>query len=1143
MKSGTRLGDFTVVRPLASGGMGSVYLATGPTGERVAIKTVDSGSASHLVGLRHEIRALLALDHPSIVRIVGHGLYEAMPWFAMEYIDGLPLRDHFTSSHETKLLDEDIETLVHAETLAAVTYRDAKGAWRSSLLPPDEQRILLLQMAKVLRGLGHLHAAGLVHRDLKPENIVVRQRSQDPVIVDFGIATQSAGSARERLSRVANIAGTPAYMAPEQTIGLWLDARADLYSVGCMIYEILSGRPPFVADSFVQYAAAHVYSTVPPLPASVSVDLANLVYRLLEKAPEDRPGYGHDVAREIERILGAERSDDAPPVYLCRPELVGREQPLKECKRVITALRKGQGGLTLITGPRGIGKTRFAIELSSMVESLRDVECVLVAHNPNLGDSEGQNPFTSVLSEIADRCRELGPEFTRVAFEGRVAVLAKVHPPILDLPGMEDVVPAPDLPMVSEAMLRTQAFLELMQRVFSGRPVALILDEFDPRYLRYLQMVRAEQNTRPTPLWIFMTVGSDLRLVVDGFARHQILTLEPLNHDLTQHLVRRALGLKVLPEALAGLVYDRSGGNPALAMELLRSAVEHGYLERNAQGKWLLSTRKDAPELPQDTDAGRLMLNRIETFPSASQSLIHYLAFANHPLNIPLIERLLGDTGALDEAIAPLIGCNAVEFRPNEVRIQGNQLQKAVHQRLSQTMRRQVHSDLARELRREPVVDLQVVAIHHREAGENELAQSAFLVAAHAARRRGDVATQWQNLRAYLDTKPPASDDLFTAYLDFLAHSQRLARTQEIRALSEEALAKAQAAGRIDICARIMTFQASQLGSSNIEASIQLMTQALKLVESIRDDDMRCRVLVSYGHFLLVAGRGAQAEPIFREARLLASSLDQGQATASAAMNHAAALLTMSRYEEAVEGLLDALKICQKNDLDELEAYVLGNLSIIYREHIENLPEALRLVREAVALHAACFDLPGEAHASMYEAGTLVMMRDFDEAVETAERAMKLNIVAETGDATLLKAQTVLGMALAGVGRIEEARTVFWEGRTHGGPNQERLYLALEAGAMERRLGDLDAAQEWLAWGAQNDDEWTLDDQTLILAARAHLALAHREAPIWPPPHAVKPARRVRGVERAIQSQDELWFGETPADAWDAMPSLAPESA
>ncbi len=1136
MKSGTQLGEFIIVRPLASGGMGSVYLATGPTGERVAIKTVDSGSAAHLVSLRHEIRALLALDHPSIVRIVGHGLYEAMPWFAMEFIEGLPLRDHFTSSHETKLLDEDIETLVHAETLAAVTYRDAKGAWRSSLLPPDEQRILLLQMAKVLRGLGHLHAAGLVHRDLKPENIVVRQRSQEPVIVDFGIATQSAGSARERLSRVANIAGTPAYMAPEQTIGKWLDARADLYSVGCMIYEILSGRPPFVADSFVQFAAAHVYAAVPPLPEHVPAELANLVYRLLAKAPDDRPGYGHDVAREIERILGVESEEDAPPVYLYRPELVGRDQPMEECNRAVEALRSGQGGLTLITGPRGIGKTRFAIELSTAIDALRDVECVLVAHNPNSGGIEGQNPFTSVLAEVADRCRELGPEFTAEAFEGRVAVLAKVYPPLLDLPGMEGVVPAPDLPAASEAMRRTEAFLELMQRVFHGRPVALVLDEFDPRYLSYLHMIRSVHNTHPTQLWLFMTVSSELSRVVEKFARHQVVGLAPLDRETTGHFVRRALGLSAIPRTFADLVFERSHGNPALAMELVRRSVDLGYLERDSHGQWLIS---DARGLPRDTDAGRLMLNRVEAFPAASQVLLHYLALAEHPLTVQVVENLLGSKDAVDGAIAPLLDCGAVEFRSNELRIFANQLQLAVLQKLAEDERRTLHSHLARALSEGPSLKHRVIAIHHQKAGEIEMAQTTFLCAAEAAQNRGDLSVRWENLRDYLEAKPPSSDDLFNAYLTFLSISHRLTKTQDVRTFAEEGLRAADAAGRVDVRALIMTTQATQLGSSNIDKAIELMTQALDLANALEDDDVRCRVMAAYGAMLLHIGRGAEAEPLCSEARRLSQNLDAFTA-ASAALNHAVALLTLSRYDEAIVGLKEALKTCREHNLEILEAYVLGNLSIIYCEHLEDLPESLRMVRQARAMHHACLDLPGEAYAAIGEAKTLVLMHDFDNGLQAAESALQLNIVAETGDYALLAAQTTLGMALAGVGRIDEARTVFAEGRHRQSPATQRLLHSTEAAAMERRLGNLDAADEWLLWGAQNDEEWSPDDQVLLLVAQAHLAMAHGKSPLWPPSQPVKPTPHVRALERAIRILDEeRWFGEDKADAVAALPSLA----
>ncbi|MEZ4461975.1 MAG: protein kinase [bacterium] len=1137
MKPGTQLGEFTIVRPLASGGMGSVHLATNPAGERVAIKTVDSSSAAHLVSLRREIRALLAIDHPSIVRIVGHGLYEAIPWFAMEYIEGYPLRDHFTSSYETRLLHEGSDTLVHAPTLVAEPSQEPLLAWNQKVLPPDEQRTLLLQMARVLRGLGHLHAAGLVHRDLKPENIVVRQRDQEPVIVDFGIATSSAAGARERLSRVVSVAGTPAYMSPEQSLGRWSDARADLYSIGCMLYEILCGRPPFVADSFVKYAAAHAYQPPPPLPARVSKPLADLVARLLAKAPEERPGYAHDVAADIERILGATASKETPPTYLYRPDLVGRDEAMAACRDAITQLRTGKAGLTIIAGARGSGKTRLAIELASEVEGFSDMACVLVSNNPGEEQARGQNPFTAVLADIADRCRERGPEFTKVAFAGQVAVLAKVYPPLTELPGLEDLKIGPDLPVMAETMRRTKAFMELMQRVFPGKPVALILDEFAPKYLHYVQVQRSVQNTSPSPLWLFMTVNSDHENVMREVTKHQIVNLSPLSHNETHRLVRGSLGLTDAPADLVDFLFARSAGNPAMTMELLRQAVDLGYVKRDVQGQWVISQRAEHWEMPESSDAGRLMIRRLETLSQESQFLIRTLAIVGHPISVPLAERLMGGAGALDASLAPLIQMGAAEMGAYDVRLGANQLQAALLQHAAREDVRLAHSRLARALRDETAPDWGSIARHHHHADELDLAREAYLRAAKAAEARGDIEKRWLNLRGYLETKPRISEDVFDAYLGFATLSQRLAKTQDLRAVVEDALSAAQAANRVDVRARILAIKGAQLAISDVASALAILDEALQIAESLDHSEIRYRVLISFGHALQINGRGHEAEPYLRQARELAVNFDSHM-QAQAAMNHAASFLNADRFTDAQEALQAALELSRSGDHKVLEGYVLGNLGILQREYFEDFPKALTLIREAILMHEACFDVPATAQATIYESGTLWRMGRYEEALAVAERAIQLNILAETGDGALLKARTVLAMALQSNGRFEEARTVFWEGRGNSPRLIEQREHALQAAAFERRMGNLDACEEWLSWNGVGQHKTAPDDDPRLMAARAHLALARGQTPEWPPRHDVSHTHYARAVQRALDAS-KLWYGEAIEDVIAIIPSMA----
>ncbi len=164
--------------------------------------------------------------------------------------------------------------LVEGQPLSALLRPDAP-------LDPAAAQALLAQAADAL---GVAHAAGIVHRDVKPANLLVTPDRRVKV-TDFGIARAAEGMA---LTKTGEVMGTPAYISPEQAEGGTASAASDVYSLGVVAFECLAGRKPFVADSAVATALAHLRDPVPDLPASVPGDLAAVVRRALSKAPEDR---------------------------------------------------------------------------------------------------------------------------------------------------------------------------------------------------------------------------------------------------------------------------------------------------------------------------------------------------------------------------------------------------------------------------------------------------------------------------------------------------------------------------------------------------------------------------------------------------------------------------------------------------------------------------------------------------------------------------------------------------------------------------------------------------------------------------------------------------------------------------------------
>jgi serine/threonine protein kinase len=260
------IAGYEVLRRLGHGGMGIVYEARRHSiNERVALKTIDPASRDAERSLRREIRALKRIDHPGVVRLLAEGTCRGVPFYTMDLLAG--------------------------PSLATVL---AEGT-------PSFATIL----CRLASSLGHVHAQGIVHGDLTPVNVLFRALDE-PVLIDFGLARRFPVSVRiETGAGRRRIVGTLAYMAPEQIRGDRVDARADLYAFGCILYEALTGRVPFAGYRRATVLRQHLEAApCPPslLSPDVPMALERLTLRLLAKSPADRPQCATEVAATLDSL-------------------------------------------------------------------------------------------------------------------------------------------------------------------------------------------------------------------------------------------------------------------------------------------------------------------------------------------------------------------------------------------------------------------------------------------------------------------------------------------------------------------------------------------------------------------------------------------------------------------------------------------------------------------------------------------------------------------------------------------------------------------------------------------------------------------------------------------------------------------------
>jgi len=271
-----RLGSLTLVQQIGLGKHCQVWEATTKAGDRVAVKVIVpemAADAGQRQLLEHELKVATSLDHPTVIRIERLSEEGGLPHLVMEL---------FPHPNLKKQIQAGVAQLV-----------------------PRLQRIV----TELALALDHVHARGWVHRDVKPENVLAAPDGQVKLI-DLAIASKAAGMLGRLLGGKTPPQGSPSYMSPEQIRGQALDARSDIYSYGCVIFELLAGRPPYTAADTNELLNKHVSAAVPAvdtLNRNATADATKLLKQLLAKQPGDRPASMKDVLARLKAIRLVER--------------------------------------------------------------------------------------------------------------------------------------------------------------------------------------------------------------------------------------------------------------------------------------------------------------------------------------------------------------------------------------------------------------------------------------------------------------------------------------------------------------------------------------------------------------------------------------------------------------------------------------------------------------------------------------------------------------------------------------------------------------------------------------------------------------------------------------------------------------------
>jgi eukaryotic-like serine/threonine-protein kinase len=580
-------GRYVVKGFLGEGGRKRVYLAHDTKLDRdvaFAVIKTEGLDTDGVERVHREAQAMGRLgDHPHIVTIHDVGEESGQPYIVSQYMAG-----------------GDIERLL--------------GAAPNRQLPFEEAIRIAEQ---VCDGLDHAHSRGIIHRDLKPGNIWLTEDGTAK-IGDFGLAMTLD---RSRLTVQGMMVGTVGYMPPEQALGRAADARSDLYSLGCILYETLTGRPPFLGEDAVAVISQHINTA----PVAVSYHspavpraLEALVLRLLAKSPDERPAKAAAVSAELKRIresmsqtsIVEQQAGASAAVELqgvAWGSFVGRREEMGQLQAALDNALSGRSSLMMIVGEPGIGKTRLAQEFA-VYAGLRGAQ-VLAGHCYEGEAAVPYLPFVEAFRHYArsrpdDAVRqEMGQGAPEVA-----TLISEVRQRFPDIPV------SPPLEGEAERHRLFQSVTEFLRNAASANPLVLLLDDLHwsdkPSLLLLQYLVRGLRNDRILIVGAYRDVELERthplaevlsslrrepvykRVLLRGLPEEDIVALlQAVSEEDTTD--QNAAGRRLLAAALS----RETEGNPFFVREVLSHLVEEGRLFRDENGRWTTGGITDISEL------------------------------------------------------------------------------------------------------------------------------------------------------------------------------------------------------------------------------------------------------------------------------------------------------------------------------------------------------------------------------------------------------------------------------------------------------------------------------------------------------------------------------------------------------------------
>ncbi len=982
---------------LGGGRVGKVYLAKdAKTNTNVAIKILTD--RPHLERERNlflrEFSAVQTLNHPGVVKVYDQGT----DYFTMEYVEGEPL---------------------------------------SKLKGSDVAQIFEVGM-DITRVLEYIHRQGVIHRDLKPENIKLCGLCQVKIL-DFGFAI---GHDVANLLAVGNtdIAGTLNYMAPEVIKGFQVDPRADLYSLGIIFYELVTGHLPSKSSDILTTVVKQVETTPPPpsyYNPKITPGFEEIILKLIAKSPAKRFQAADELLSAMMRLAG--RSEilrikiDRGRKFLYPPKFVGREKELQQMYNSFVKAMKGRGKLLLLRGEDGIGKTA----LISQFQANYPVPGTLFL------EVECDNTLTDAWAAFGQIAYELfkfleksaSPLLAGIQRWGQI--LLAIAPPL----AVKSYFVGISAESANNEEVLLQGMSEFLIEISRTHPLGIFIDNMewlDHSSLGLLNRLLAMSQDHP--IFICGTYrgagqqSSFEKLVPRLLAKKSCeeIVLERLSKQEIEAMLGSMIGKEEIQADVLDKIAEVSRGIPLLAEETIKNMADDGLVFRQG-GVWQIEVddlRKiRRPSILEDT-----LIKKYEELDAGSKRIIQLAAVIGRRFPRLLLEKICKmPDRELEDALRSLVSLGFLTQLSDNLQIGfvigSPRLAELLYERLLPKTKEAVHEEVAKQLEQLPNIENRAEELAHHyfsanlkrksvpywiAAGDSHAKQYAYVAAIQAYQKALRIAQHKNMEREILQLLEKLGgiyllmgeyDKALTYYQEGLQTSSietdqnpfhkgigiTSLKQGELKTSKKhfEILLKRLRASNQNIAAELNLLASLYTALGSYEEAQALLKEGLDVARKNKDKALQAAIYHSYAEIHFMIGSWDHAMSYYQRSLEILSAFDKQRLQAQVAKGIAQIYLQRGRLQEAYRYLEEALYFCHLTGDRENKVMVMldlgsllecmGELSAAHNRYLEGLDLAQDLTMKS-----------GEAYAYLNLGRYMLILEKNIEAIEYLQQSMDI---------------------------------------------------------------------------------------------------------------------------------------------------------